>query len=188
MRAGTAALWAKRIVISRLIMPRATVRGAVAALWHGLCSYDRRTPFRRAEPSGSAAVKSVMVCILVDSPDSHVSAALRHCPSLHRFRIVDARAHANFIELVRRERPAITIIDRINECQDAALLKIAIVKDHCPDTRIVAVSACPSTADAAVVEQGVFYYLTDPVGNELIRIIEAAVRTLAPESQGLRDV
>lgn len=169
-------------------MPQVTVWGVVAELWHSLCFYNKSTRIQRAESFGLTAVKGVMVSILVDSPDSRIGATLRHCLSLQRFRIVDSRAHANFIELVRRERPAITIIDRVNECQDAALLKIAIVKDYCPDTRIVAISACPSTADAAIVEQGVFYYLTDPVGNELIRIIEAAIRTLGREYEGLRDV
>ena len=122
-----------------------------------------------------------MVCILVDSPDPRVEQMLRHRLSRERFRIVDVPPRANFIELVRHERPAIAIIDRINERQDAALLKIAIVKDSCPETRIVAISSSTSMADAAIVEQGVFYYVTNPTWDELIRIIEAAANALGSQ-------
>lgn len=122
-----------------------------------------------------------MVCVLIDSPDPCVEQRLRHRLSGRRFRVVDAPRCANFIELVRRERPTIAIIDRINERQDEALLKIAIVKDNCPETRIVVISSSTSMADAAIVEQGVFYYATNPTENELLRIIEAAAN--APGSQ-----
>ena len=122
-----------------------------------------------------------MVCILVDSPDPRVEQMLRHRLSRERFRIVDVSPRSNFIELVRHERPAIAIIDRINERQDAALLKIAIVKDSCPETRIVAISSSTSMADAAIVEQGVFYYVTNPTSDELIRIIEAAANALGSQ-------
>lgn len=129
-----------------------------------------------------------MVCILVDSPDPNVEQMLRDQLSHQCFRVVNVPSRVNFIEFVRRERPEIAVIDRINECPDAALLKIAIVKDNCPEARIVVISSSTSMADAAIVEQGVFYYVTNPTWNELVRIIKAAATAFETPSAESRTL
>ena len=45
--------------------------------------------------------------------------------------------------------------------------------------RIIAISEQPSSDDAAVIEQGVFYYLTLLIGDELVRVIEAGAAQLS---------
>ncbi len=125
-----------------------------------------------------------MIRILVDSPDPNTVEFLRKRLSDARFKIVTANKTQRFSELAHREQPQIAIIDRIHERQEVARQQIAALQEMCPGVRIIAISEEPSSADASVVEQGLFYYLTFPVGDELIRVIEAGATGLRSRSDG----
>ena len=114
-----------------------------------------------------------MIRILVDSPDPNTLEFLRKRLSDARFKIVTASKRQRFSEVAHREQPQIAIIDRIHERQDVARQQIAVLQEACPEVRIIAISEQPSSDDASVIEQGLFYYLALPVGDELIRVIEA---------------
>jgi hypothetical protein len=47
--------------------------------------------------------------------------------------------------------------------------------------RVIAVSESPSARDGQIVEQGVFYYLTLDIGEELIRVLEAGAAAIQAE-------
>ena len=119
-----------------------------------------------------------MIRILVDSPDPNTVVFLRKRLSDARFKIVTANKGQRFSEVAHREQPQIAIIDRIHERQEIARQQIAVLQEACPEVRIIAISEQPSSDDASVVEQGLFYYLTFAIGNELIRVIEAGATGL----------
>ncbi len=119
-----------------------------------------------------------MIRILVDSPDPNTVEFLRKRLSDARFKIVTPTERQRFSELAHREQPQIAIIDRIHERQEVARQRIAVLQEMCPGVRIIAISEQSSSDDAPIIEQGVFYYLALPVGNELIRVIEAGAAGL----------
>ena len=67
--------------------------------------------------------------------------------------------------------------------------EIASLKAVCPAVRVIAISENPSPHDAPIIEQGVFYYLTLPIGQELTRVIEAGAGAFsgsAPRPKAVR--
>ena len=133
------------------------------------------------------ASKNNMIRILVDSPDQNTVEFLRKRLSDARFKIVTANKTQRFSEFAHREQPQIAIIDRIHERQEIARQQIAALQEMCSGVRIIAISEQPSSDDAAVIEQGVFYYLTLLIGDELIRVIEAGaarLRSISNEQVG----
>ena len=95
--------------------------------------------------------------------------------------LTDARPGADVLHVVQRERPSVVIVDYIDERPEAAQLEIALVKELCPHTRVIALSRNSSDADASVVEQGIFCYVASPCEDELVRLIHAATRAADAE-------
>ncbi|MFI5379216.1 MAG: hypothetical protein ACHRHE_07965 [Tepidisphaerales bacterium] len=87
------------------------------------------------------------------------------------------RSGPEFLRSVRDMAPSVAVIDRVHERAEAARMEIALLKELCPDARIIVISEEPSAEDAWVSEQGVFYYMTLAPGPELVRVIEAAARS-----------
>ncbi|MBI4538287.1 MAG: hypothetical protein HY704_02085 [Gemmatimonadetes bacterium] len=114
------------------------------------------------------------VRVLVVSPGRDLTLFLGRALDPKRFQVVDVEPGPGFVDAVRRERPHIAVVDRIDERLQAAQLEIALLKDRCPDVQVIAVSGRSSESDARVVEQGIFYYLTSPTAKELPRLVEAA--------------
>lgn len=55
---------------------------------------------------------------------------------------------------------------------------ISAIKKVRPNIKIIALSRSPSTKDADVIEQGVFYYMGEPDSEELVQVIQAATNAL----------
>ena len=123
-----------------------------------------------------------MITILVDSTDPNTVEFLRKRLSDALFMIITTNKKQCFSEIAQREQPQIAIVDRIHERQEIARQNIAELQEICPGVRIIAISEQPSLEDASVIEQGLFYYLTLPIGNELIRVIEAGAIGLTQQS------
>jgi hypothetical protein len=68
----------------------------------------------------------------------------------------------------------VAVLDGIHGRPGVAPLEVALLKDHSPDVRIVALSGESSELDGDVIEQGVFCYLAGCRRDELLRVIEAA--------------
>ena len=96
-------------------------------------------------------------------------------------RVAGIRPGAGVLGVIQRERPAVVIVDRIDERPEAAQLEIALVKERCPSARVIALSRNSSDADAPVVEQGIFCYVASPCEDELVRLIHAATRAADAE-------
>lgn len=120
-----------------------------------------------------------MICVLVIGTEEETGQALIRAFSPTRYRIVQTRPGAPFVEAARRECPEIVVIDQIDERPEAAGVEVEVLKAIRPDVRIVVVSRNPSTRDAEVVERGVYYYQAGPPGAELVEVVEAASRSLA---------
>jgi predicted CXXCH cytochrome family protein len=95
-------------------------------------------------------------------------------------RAVLTQPGAAFIDVARRERPHVAVLDRVDERMDAAQMEIQLLREVNQDVRIIAVSRKPSPHDAPVVEQGVFFYMTTPAAGELVRVVQAAARAVEP--------
>lgn len=123
-----------------------------------------------------------MISILVDSTDHRTIEFLRKHLSDARFKIIATNQKQCFSEIAQQEQPQIAIIDRIHERQEIARQQIAELQEICLGVRIIAISEQPSSKDASVIEQGLFYYLTLPIGEELIRVIEAGAIALTKQN------
>ncbi len=120
-----------------------------------------------------------MIQLLVDSPNPNTADYLRERLDADRFRIACVEPDADFMDLARRVHPQIAVIDEIHDRQETARARITALKEISPGVRVIAVSGNSSALDVRVVELGVFYYLTLAVGDELVRIIEAAAGAAA---------
>lgn len=138
-------------------------------MWHPCCLYQRRN--RGPEQGEKSAVATN---VLVVSPSEVLRDALEGDLPRERFRVWYARPGAPVLPALLRSRPWIAVVDGIDARPEAAQLEIALVKSVCPEARVIAVSGCSSGVDAAVVEQGVFYYVAAPSPDELVRAVEIA--------------
>ncbi len=91
------------------------------------------------------------------------------------FRIVLAPSIQRFLQFARRFRPDAAVLDLALGRGVVGLL-IAVLKENAPSVRIIAVSETPSLDDGPIVEQGLFYYLTGPIGSDLVELLRAAAR------------
>lgn len=114
--------------------------------------------------------------IVVISPSGELGTALSGEFSGSSFDVVEVRPGPALVKVLRRDRPRIAVIDRIDERLEAAQLEIALLKEFCPGVIIIARSDHSSEADASIVEQGIFYYAAAAPVDELIRVIHAAAR------------
>ena len=119
--------------------------------------------------------KSVQVVVV--SPGEALGRSLVRALDAERFEVTDVRPGAGLVKALRRETPDVAVVDAIDERPQAAQIEIAVLKDRCPDVQVIAVSGRSSESDAWVVEQGIFYYLTAPLGDELPRLVQAAAAT-----------
>lgn len=116
--------------------------------------------------------------VAIISPSADLGVALSRSLSAGRFELTDIRPGPAVLRDLRRCRPEIAIVDRIDERPEAAQLEIALIKEICPETPIIALSRDSSESDASVVEQGLFYYMAAPSNGDLIRVIDAAQHSI----------
>ena len=126
-----------------------------------------------------------MLQVMVVSPEGTIGEFLKANLSPSYFRVSVVSPGAGFVPASRREHPEIAVIDSVDERPAAAQLEIELLKEICPEIRIIALTQKSSPKDADIVEQGVFYYMTSIAGAELIQIIEAAARLI--EKQGIKS-
>lgn len=116
--------------------------------------------------------------VAIISPTADLGATLSRSLSAGRFDLADIRPGPAVLRELRRFRPEIAIVDRIDERPEAAQLEIALLKDLCPEAPIIALSGESSESDAPIVEQGIFYYMAAPSDGDLIRVIDAAEHSI----------
>lgn len=120
--------------------------------------------------------------VLVNTPDVDMASALEVALDGTEFALAFSRPGARFVQDARRVCPQIALIDRVHERQTAAQMEIALLKQCQSDVRIVLLSQEPSPADAVLVEQGVFFYLSVPSLPHVIAVIRAAAASLQREA------
>ena len=123
------------------------------------------------------------VRVFVSSPSKLVWDFLKDRLPAARFSVTAVQPGATFLETVRREHPDIAVIDCFEKNVEAAQLEISLLKDIQPEVRIIALSKESSPEDALIVELGVFYYMTAPVGMELVQVIEAAAGSISRKAK-----
>lgn len=121
--------------------------------------------------------------VLVISPDSALEEYLKRALTPAEFEVVGTRPGWAVVELSRRERAAIAVIDQADARREAASLELALLRDARPDARVIVLSAVPSPEDARLVEQGVFFYLSASPPVRLPDVIRAAARSIREETE-----
>ena len=118
--------------------------------------------------------------VLISSPQSELANMLQHHLDAREFRIQSVLPGPAFVQAARRRHPDIAVLDRVHERPEVARMEIEVLYDAQPKVRIIALSES-AQSDAAIVEQGLFYYMTQSPGPELVRVIEAAARSVRPQ-------
>lgn len=117
----------------------------------------------------------VPVLVVGPSPDLGAFLAERLGETADPVTVIHVHPGSGLLDTIRSERPKVAVIDGIDQRPAAAKLEIVLLKDRCPDIRIIAVSHRPAESDGAIVEQSLFYYLAGGSRGQLTRVVEAAV-------------
>ncbi|MCH7545780.1 MAG: hypothetical protein IID30_05180 [Planctomycetes bacterium] len=119
-----------------------------------------------------------MIRILLDSIPTETFELLRQGLNAEAFELYLTAPAEGFSVAVKRSRPHIAVLDRVQQRQGETQRKIEILRMEWAGVRIIAISEASSIEDASIIEQGVFYYMTSTEFSELKRIIEAAAVAL----------
>ena len=125
--------------------------------------------------------------LLINTVDDAFASAVEAALAKSVVRPIRCRPGISFMEMARRQRPEIAVLDHVEERMDAAQMEIAVLKELRQDVRIIIVSRKPSAQDARVVESGVFFYMAEPAMPELVRVIEAAARPSSTPAATVRN-
>lgn len=132
---------------------------------------------------GEGPKRMPAMTVVVISPSGGLATQLASQLPAQRFEVVDVRPGSQVLKALRRTRPGIAVVDRIDDRPDAAQLEVALLKDRWPEVEIIALSSRSSETDALVIEQGVFYYTAAGAPGEVTRVIEAAEQAATSKRQ-----
>lgn len=89
------------------------------------------------------------------------------------WRLGVARTDAEIFERLSEEYPDFLVLDlETTDLKPGSL--VSIIHYIAPSLRVIALTGHSSVEDAAVVEKGIFYYTSKPVGKELIELVRTA--------------
>lgn len=97
--------------------------------------------------------------------------------------VIGLRPGPAVVHVVRRMRPHIAVLDRIETRRGSVALEAAILRAARPDVKVILVSAVPSLDDADLVEAGVFYYMPVSPPVRLPEVVRAAARSVREAEQ-----
>lgn len=123
--------------------------------------------------------------VLVIGAGSRTGTVLTERLDPGRFRVSTAPPGPGLLAAMRERRPEVAVLDAVHARPGAAPLEVALLKDHSPGVRIIALSDEPSPRDAEVVEQGIACYLGGCSLEELLRVIESIARERAGDGNAL---
>jgi len=117
--------------------------------------------------------------ILISTQNPALTAYLKENLSGVTYRIESVLPGPPIVSAASRLHPIIAVLDCVSKRPEVARMEIEVLRKAEPEVRIITLSES-SPEDVAFVTSGVFYYMTQPHGPELIRVIGAA-------AQGVRD-
>ena len=118
--------------------------------------------------------------ILVSSADPALARFVGEALPGGGFEVLPGCLPKDLVEVVLDQSPDLLLFEADRKHGSPAET-LRIVRKVRPELRIVALSSESCPEDADLVEVGLFYYATRPVGSDLIQVIQAAAR-----SQGVR--
>jgi len=121
--------------------------------------------------------------VLVISADRTLEEFLGRELSRAEFAVFGVRPGAAVVHTSRALRPEIAVVHRGDACREATALALAVLRDVRPEVRIILVSRAPSSEDALLVEEGVFYYMPASPPLRLPDVVRAAARSICEESE-----
>jgi len=113
--------------------------------------------------------------ILVSSQDSDLVEFLTENLDSESYRIESVLPGPSIVPAASRLHPRIAVLDCVHKRPEVARMEIEVLRKAESEVRIITLSES-SPEDAAIVAGGVFYYMTQAPGPELIRVIDAAAR------------
>ena len=120
--------------------------------------------------------------VLVISPDRNLEQFLQRELTEPEFEVVASRPGPALIAAARDGRPEIAVIHSSEARRETAALEHAILRAFRPDVRTIVVSSAPSTADAEIIQAGVFYYMSASPPVRLPDVVRAAARSIRQEA------
>lgn len=123
-----------------------------------------------------------MVIVLVSSRDSKWCGFLQEHLPPREFQVLGPVQLVEFFEVAKKSRPQIAVLECLPAHGESVQMQVALLKDLRPEIRIIVISRQSSEEDGRIVEQGLFYYTSDPDGFELVQLVEAAALSLSVRS------
>lgn len=109
--------------------------------------------------------------ILISSKDDECIRVLASNLQPFGWKLEIARADSEIFERLAEDYPDFLILDlETTDLKPASV--VSIIHYIAPALRIIALTGHSSPEDAAVIEKGVFYYTTKPVGTELVELMQ----------------
>ncbi|MBI2566268.1 MAG: hypothetical protein HYV63_04455 [Candidatus Schekmanbacteria bacterium] len=117
--------------------------------------------------------------LLVCSPEPEIAVALERKLGEQRMRVVAVAPGVAFVRSVMAERPLMAVLDRVDERPVAAQMEVELLKIARPEVRIVVLSAHSTPHDAALLKQGVLYFVAQSWRQVLAQVVDAAIQAEA---------
>lgn len=99
------------------------------------------------------------------------------------YEVVGLAEGARVLDAVVDETPDVVVFG-LGSGETAPEGVVALLRRMRPEVRVIAVAERSTSADAAVVEAGVFYYTASPSAEEVALAVEAAVQSIGRARKG----
>lgn len=114
--------------------------------------------------------------ILVSSADPALARFVGEALPGGAFEVLPVCLPKDVVEAVLDQSPALLLFE-VDRRSGSPAATLRIIRKVRPGLRVIALSADSCPEDAEIVEVGLFYYATRPVGADLIQVIQAAARS-----------
>ncbi len=114
--------------------------------------------------------------ILVSSADPSLARFIDAALPGGAFEVLPSCLAKDAVEVVLDQSPDLLLFE-VDRKSGSPAETLRIIRKVRPELRIIALSSDSCPEDAEIVEVGLFYYATRPVGADLVQVIEAAVHT-----------
>ena len=134
--------------------------------------------------TGAGVMHMGRMTILISSQDPALAEFLTENLDSALYRIQSVLPGPPIIPAASRLHPKIAVLDCVHKPPEVARMEIEVLRKAEPKVRIITLSES-SPEDVTIVTSGVFYYMTQPPGPELIRVIDAAAQCFEPKPKQL---
>ncbi len=115
--------------------------------------------------------------VVIKSTDKELEVLLNSSLDSARYEIICDRSEFSTVKHVIDSVPDILVLE-LDPKEKMPELVISVLREVRPNLKIIALTPVSSPNDAKVIEQGIFYYLAKPLGEELVEAVRAAAKAV----------